>query len=384
MAGILPGRPRAGGPARAPGSMGDDGRVPTLTDLVRDHTDLTETDLEWLHALVSDWQLLADLSFADLLLWVPLRSADALPAEAASAADAASGAARHRRRRPRLGGDRADAPHDRPDRLPRRPRRQGRPDGAPQADRHRVAGAPDRPGGRPRVGQRHPRPGGVHPGAARREGPRGDPAQHEPQLGAHPVPAGADLPAERQRPRHDDLRGTVPGAGRGAEHGPLATRRRRPDAARPRKQGHLREPERAVGVPAARLPDGPRRRGARPGHRGPVRHRRADGGGAERRAVRPGAARGGGRVTRVDHAAADDPARRRRDADRRHRPVPGRHRAALAGPGAADQGRHHPGDPPPGEEQPADGRGAAALQARRLRIPEGRAALDGRSGASAP
>ncbi|MFG2090121.1 MULTISPECIES: sensor histidine kinase [unclassified Spirillospora] len=58
--------------------------MPTLTDLVRDHTDLTEADLEWLHALVSDWQLLADLSFADLLLWVPLRSADALPADAAS------------------------------------------------------------------------------------------------------------------------------------------------------------------------------------------------------------------------------------------------------------------------------------------------------------
>ena len=30
-------------------------------------------DLEWLHALVSDWQLLADLSFADLLLWTRLR-----------------------------------------------------------------------------------------------------------------------------------------------------------------------------------------------------------------------------------------------------------------------------------------------------------------------
>ena len=55
--------------------------MPTLTDLVRDHSDLTEDDLEWLHALVSDWQLLADLSFADLLLWIPLRSADALPAE---------------------------------------------------------------------------------------------------------------------------------------------------------------------------------------------------------------------------------------------------------------------------------------------------------------
>ncbi|MBW8486251.1 sensor histidine kinase [Actinomadura parmotrematis] len=55
--------------------------MPTLTDLVRDHTDLTDTDLEWLHALVSDWQLLADLSFADLLLWVPLSSADALPSD---------------------------------------------------------------------------------------------------------------------------------------------------------------------------------------------------------------------------------------------------------------------------------------------------------------
>ncbi|WP_030164924.1 sensor histidine kinase [Spirillospora albida] len=55
--------------------------MPTLTDLVRDHTDLTEADLEWLHALVSDWQLLADLSFADLLLWVPLRSAEILPPE---------------------------------------------------------------------------------------------------------------------------------------------------------------------------------------------------------------------------------------------------------------------------------------------------------------
>ncbi len=29
-------------------------------------------DIEWLHALVSDWQLLADLSFADLVLWAPL------------------------------------------------------------------------------------------------------------------------------------------------------------------------------------------------------------------------------------------------------------------------------------------------------------------------
>ena len=45
----------------------------TLTDLGRRFTSLTVPDIDWLHALVSDWQLLADLSFADLTLWAPLR-----------------------------------------------------------------------------------------------------------------------------------------------------------------------------------------------------------------------------------------------------------------------------------------------------------------------
>ncbi len=45
----------------------------TLTDLARQLTPLTDGDIEWIHALVSDWQLLADLSFADLVLWAPLR-----------------------------------------------------------------------------------------------------------------------------------------------------------------------------------------------------------------------------------------------------------------------------------------------------------------------
>jgi len=48
--------------------------VPTLTDLARNYTNLSGADLEWLHSLVSDWQLLADLSFADLILWAPLRT----------------------------------------------------------------------------------------------------------------------------------------------------------------------------------------------------------------------------------------------------------------------------------------------------------------------
>jgi len=49
----------------------DDGRVPTLSDLAA-KAGLDSSQLEWLHALVSDWQLLADLSFADLVLWAPL------------------------------------------------------------------------------------------------------------------------------------------------------------------------------------------------------------------------------------------------------------------------------------------------------------------------
>jgi two-component sensor histidine kinase len=45
--------------------------VPTLADLVRDRTDLSVADAEWLHLLVGDWQLVSDLSFADLVLWLP-------------------------------------------------------------------------------------------------------------------------------------------------------------------------------------------------------------------------------------------------------------------------------------------------------------------------
>jgi hypothetical protein len=47
--------------------------VPTLNDLARSHTNLDDADVEWLHSLVSDWQLLADLSFADLILWAQIR-----------------------------------------------------------------------------------------------------------------------------------------------------------------------------------------------------------------------------------------------------------------------------------------------------------------------
>ena len=45
----------------------------TLNELVRSATDLGSADLEWLRVLVADWQLLADLSFSDVVLWIPVR-----------------------------------------------------------------------------------------------------------------------------------------------------------------------------------------------------------------------------------------------------------------------------------------------------------------------
>jgi two-component sensor histidine kinase len=45
--------------------------VSTLSDLVLAQGRSHDADIEWLHLLVGDWQLLADLAFADIVLWVP-------------------------------------------------------------------------------------------------------------------------------------------------------------------------------------------------------------------------------------------------------------------------------------------------------------------------
>jgi len=45
--------------------------VPSLDDVVRSQTSLSRADLGWLRLLVADWQIIADLSFADLVLWLP-------------------------------------------------------------------------------------------------------------------------------------------------------------------------------------------------------------------------------------------------------------------------------------------------------------------------
>src|SRR6516165_11985219 len=42
----------------------------TLGDLLAEHTMLPGNAVDHLHAVVAEWQLLADLSFADYLMWV--------------------------------------------------------------------------------------------------------------------------------------------------------------------------------------------------------------------------------------------------------------------------------------------------------------------------
>ncbi|MEO7803511.1 MAG: sensor histidine kinase [Actinomycetota bacterium] len=50
--------------------------MPTLTELVVEHAQLDQEALDHLHRLVGAWQLIADLSFADLLLWCPVSGDD--------------------------------------------------------------------------------------------------------------------------------------------------------------------------------------------------------------------------------------------------------------------------------------------------------------------
>ncbi len=47
--------------------------MPSMSELIVEHTDLTDADQHWLRLLVSEWQMFADLAFSDLVLWVPDR-----------------------------------------------------------------------------------------------------------------------------------------------------------------------------------------------------------------------------------------------------------------------------------------------------------------------
>ena len=58
----------------------------TLSELLSEHTRLPTDAVEHLQRVVAEWQLLADMSFADFLLWVPLCA----PAERGAVPDAAT------------------------------------------------------------------------------------------------------------------------------------------------------------------------------------------------------------------------------------------------------------------------------------------------------
>jgi two-component sensor histidine kinase len=45
--------------------------MPSMTEVIDRHTTLAPEDRQWLGVLVGEWQLLADLAFSDLVLWVP-------------------------------------------------------------------------------------------------------------------------------------------------------------------------------------------------------------------------------------------------------------------------------------------------------------------------
>ena len=47
--------------------------MPHMSTLLAMHTDNDGPAVEWLRLLVNEWHLLADLSFSDLILWVPDR-----------------------------------------------------------------------------------------------------------------------------------------------------------------------------------------------------------------------------------------------------------------------------------------------------------------------
>ena len=60
----------------------------TLTELLAEHTRCNGDAVEHLQRVVAEWQLLADMSFADFLLWVPPTQSEVpTPLDAATAAE---------------------------------------------------------------------------------------------------------------------------------------------------------------------------------------------------------------------------------------------------------------------------------------------------------
>jgi len=47
-----------------------------MTELISQYGDLDDAEIEWLRLLIGDWQLISDLAFADLVLWLPTRDGE--------------------------------------------------------------------------------------------------------------------------------------------------------------------------------------------------------------------------------------------------------------------------------------------------------------------
>ena len=62
----------------------------SLEEIVKSRTDLKEPELAHLQKLSSDWQLIADLSFADLALWIPTKDSEYMALSHVRAATAAT------------------------------------------------------------------------------------------------------------------------------------------------------------------------------------------------------------------------------------------------------------------------------------------------------
>lgn len=65
--------------------------MPTLVELTDQHTSLSSDEVDHLVALVSEWGMLADFSFADLLLYVPVATDGGINWLTASQVRAATG-----------------------------------------------------------------------------------------------------------------------------------------------------------------------------------------------------------------------------------------------------------------------------------------------------
>ena len=222
--------------------------MPSLNDLVQAHTDLDDEDLAWLHLLLADWQIIADLSFADLVLWLPDREGAGLLGRGADAADhRADGVRRRPRRRVRPHGPPPllDSAYER-----QRVAREGDPEWRDDIP-VRVEAIPVRRGARIlAVIGRNTNLLGV------RTPSRLELAYLQTATDLTQMISNGFFPFPGQRSDHADS----PRVGDGLR----ADRRRR--------AGHLRQPERALGLPQARAhrrpgrPQ-PRRDHARPGPR---------------------------------------------------------------------------------------------------------------------